>query len=771
MTPLSSTIPVLEGILLDVYHNEERVYLWIKAGNKSICLLDRFYPEIYISGEPAYEAKFLSRLRELDALHSSPERTERIDFYKNTKRSVSKVTLSKPSVLRTIASRLGQFYGRLEIFHSDLDVTTAYLLQKGIFPLTPVRFYLRGNEVLHTEPLASPKDLDYQLPNFPRLEMRFAKNHRIGLGPHNPLVFSLPDPMGGEVPMEEWVLYDPDPLQLLQDINRILVFTDPDIVVSSFGDQSIFPVLFGLSQKFKFPLLFDREPGRIQRKIITKGTSFETYGNMIYRAPSYPLFGRLHIDSANSFVFKEAMLYGIFELARLSRIPIQKMGRASTGTALTNIETEVAFRKNYLVPWQKAAIEQTKTAYELLRNDKGGLVFLPDIGKQSIYENVAQLDFAQMYPSIMSLFNISPETVNCSCCKEDSEKMFVPATNYHICKKRRGVVSEALEHILERRKYYKKRIKEASELSEIYEARQNALKWMLVTSFGYLGYRNAKFGRLESHEAVTAFGREVLLTAKEMAEKKGYLFLHAITDSLFIGKLTKEPFQPEELQALCLDIGKATSIDLKIEGIYDWLIFPASKTDAKIGVVNRYFGRFQSGELKIRGIFSRRKDIPLFIKRAQGEMLQVMQANRSHAELSEARGQLEFLVDSYYRRLLNGEVPIEELFLRRTVTKTREEYQNTNPASVSLEQLEELGLEVSPGEKVRYLVVQGPKKKPLYLAEESYYARPRNFRLHTDYYADLLVESLREIYEHLAPSNFFASLLERQPLLPWAGSH
>ncbi|EMO53823.1 hypothetical protein LEP1GSC172_4439 [Leptospira noguchii] len=33
--------------------------------------------------------------------------------------------------------------------------------------------------------------------------------------------------------------------------------------------------------------------------------------------------------------------------------------------------------------------------------------------------------------------------------------------------------------------------------SSSYEARQSALKWMLVTSFGYLGYRNAKFGRLE----------------------------------------------------------------------------------------------------------------------------------------------------------------------------------------------------------------------------------------------------------------------------------
>ena len=45
---------------------------------------------------------------------------------------------------------------------------------------------------------------------------------------------------------------------------------------------------------------------------------------------------------------------------------------------------------------------------------------------------------------------------------------------------------------------------------------------MLVTCFGYLGYRNARFGRIEAHEAVTAFGREKLLTAKEICEENGF---------------------------------------------------------------------------------------------------------------------------------------------------------------------------------------------------------------------------------------------------------
>jgi DNA polymerase-2 len=214
-----------------------------------------------------------------------------------------------------------------------------------------------------------------------------------------------------------------------------------------------------------------------------------------------------------------------------------------TGGALTSIETHVAIRKHYLVPWQKSAVEKPKTAYDLLAVDKGGLIFVPNASETSVFENVAQLDYSQMYPSIMVNHNISPECVNCPCCANDPSAPKVPEAGYHICKRRRGVVSDALAHILFRRKYYKTRLRELKAQPEtphtisqidFYDARQDSLKWMLVTSFGYLGYRNAKFGRIESHESVTAFGREKLLLAKEIAEEEGYTLSHAITDCVFL---------------------------------------------------------------------------------------------------------------------------------------------------------------------------------------------------------------------------------------------
>src|SRR3972149_10490901 len=46
-------------------------------------------------------------------------------------------------------------------------------------------------------------------------------------------------------------------------------------------------------------------------------------------------------------------------------------------------------------------------------------------------------------------------------------------------------------------------------LRNVHDQRQAALKWCLVTSFGYLGYRNARFGKIDAHIGVCAFARKV----------------------------------------------------------------------------------------------------------------------------------------------------------------------------------------------------------------------------------------------------------------------
>src|SRR5262249_21699540 len=151
---------------------------------------------------------------------------------------------------------------------------------------------------------------------------------------------------------------------------------------------------------------------------------------------------------------------------------------------------------------------------------------------------------------------ISPETVLCSCCQNNA----VPEAGYNICEKRRGLIPQTLKPLVERRKLYKQLMKTADERTRaIYDARRSAIKWMLVSCFGYLGYKNARFGRIEAHESVTAWGRETLLRAKEIAENAGYEMLHALTDSLWI---KKESLAEEELLNLCENIRRETGIEM-----------------------------------------------------------------------------------------------------------------------------------------------------------------------------------------------------------------
>ena len=63
------------------------------------------------------------------------------------------------------------------------------------------------------------------------------------------------------------------------------------------------------------------------------------------------------------------------------------------------------------------------------------------------------------------------------------------------------------------------------------------------------------------------------------------------------------------------------------------MAFLPSRVDERMPVANRYFGVFQDGSLKVRGIEARRRDTPAFIAEAQMELLECLAQARSAGEL------------------------------------------------------------------------------------------------------------------------------------------
>jgi len=459
--------------------------------------------------------------------------------------------------------------------------------------------------------------------------------------------------------------------------------------------------LLQVAGREKLRLSLDRDPVITERKIETEGRTYFSYGNIIYKPPSYPLFGRWHIDRESSFAHHETGLEGLLEMSRLSRLPVQRAARRSPGTSMTSMQMDRAINDGVLIPWRKNEPEKAKTALQLLRVDKGGLTFQPKIGE---YENVAEIDFASMYPSLMIKRNISPETVLCSCCLNTA----VPEAGYNICEKRRGLIPLTLEPLVERRKAYKQMMKSADERTRaIYGARRAAMKWMLVTCFGYMGYKNARMGRIEAHEAVTAWGRETLLRAKEIAEDAGFEMLHALTDSLWI---EKEGVTEEELTRLCETITCETGIEMSLEGVYRWLVFAPSKVKSTRPVAARFYGVFTDGSMKIRGLACRRHDTPQFIKEAQEEMLAELSKARNIEELRRRRQDARRVYEARLAQIESGRVDPRLLIIEQVLSREVEEYDVETRAALAARELGADGVKVHPGEKIGYVITNAKAK-------------------------------------------------------------
>lgn len=145
-----------------------------------------------------------------------------------------------------------------------------------------------------------------------------------------------------------------------------------------------------------------------------------------------------------------------------------------------------------------------------------------------------------------------------------------------------------------------------------------------------MGYKNAKFGTVDDHIGVCAFGREALLNAAHSAEENGFKVIHGIVDSLW---LKKQNTTVEDYRELCGKITAQSKIPINFEGRYELIVFLPSKMHPRIGVLNRYYGVMERGKIKVRGIEVRRRDTPKFIFDAQTDIINVLAEANNTVEL------------------------------------------------------------------------------------------------------------------------------------------
>jgi len=491
------------------------------------------------------------------------------------------------------------------------------------------------------------------------------------------------------------------PEDILTSIQTGIETHDPDILVCSTSE--IIPTLYEMATRAGVDdFSLSRFPGVDYQQLASRST-YSSYGRVGHSPARYNVPGRAIIDESNTFFYGETNLDGVFDLVSRSKKPIQELAWASIGNVLTAIQICEAHDRDVLVPWNSWRHEFYKPMGTLHDADRGGFIFAPDVG---LHEDVHELDFSSLYPNIICTHNVSPDVIRCDC---HSGRTDVPGLGYSICDER-GYLVDVLQPIIDARDEIKAAIRQEKQredpdqkrLQEL-EGRSGALKWILVACFGYQGFSNAKFGRIECHEAINAFAREILLTTKQRLEAGGWRVVHGIVDSIWV---TPDPDVDDENRDELTELARAISDNVKIrlehEAHYDWVAFvPQRESDA--GALTKYFGKVAGDdEFKIRGIEARQRSTPPFIEKVQRSCLERFDETRSTDTVLRC-------LQNAIGRLHDGEVPVDQLVERNRVSKPLEGYSQNTQNVAALKRARDQGLAVHPGQDIEYVVVDNEK--------------------------------------------------------------
>ena len=230
-----------------------------------------------------------------------------------------------------------------------------------------------------------------------------------------------------------------------------------------------------------------------------------------------------------------------------------------------------------------------------------------------------------------------------------------------------------------------------------------------MTCFGYTGYKNARFGKIEAHEAITAYGRAALIHAKEIVEDHRFEVLHLLIDSLWI---KKKNASDDEYPSLLAEITARTGLPIALEGVYDWVAFLPAREHEKIGVPNRYFGVFRDGEIKTRGIELRRGDTAPWIKAVQQQALDLLAVAHNRKEFFDQVPQVVELVRDRLELLRSHQVDYRDLVLTYRLTRNPHEYRHNTLNAIVARQLSQRGVCLHPGESIRYVITDAQARDP-----------------------------------------------------------
>ncbi|MFX0000200.1 MAG: DNA polymerase domain-containing protein [Candidatus Hodarchaeota archaeon] len=771
-----------DGWLLDVSTYSNGVILWVKTveEQKIVKIFHDFHPEFFAVPK-RHVGKDFRRLKQILKSHHNIkavricEKYVKLEDHEKTK--IFGVSVVKPSVFKKTIKEIDEI-GFFTLYNTDLPISQMYLYVNDLFPMSLCNFRVKIENMRRTstnvmrlisfELNDDNEELFYELPPLKAVWLDIKVQQRGMRSYYNdPLLYAevsiVEKDEKANIPRADGqrkrkILIDKaDEAETISTISKVIEQLDPDIILTHGGDEFIFPYLAARASvnRVSKDLYFSRTRTPLRNCIFNlSGNSdhYMSYGIIMRRSKTQVYFtGRFHLDTTTygSLHFSEGNIPGVIEVARVSRVPMQRLCRVTIGGALQSIQYYNAYKLDHLIPPFKKSPEGFRSGIDLITNDRGGHIFEPLIG---VFDQVVELDFSSMYPSLMANFNISSETINCQCCKDDSTGIKVPGTNFHICTKRQGIISKSISLPLRKRLECKEYNKTHDDLR--YKFTDIALKWVLVVSFGYLGFKNARFGKIEAHQTVCAFAREFLLRSAEIAKKYDCKVVHGIVDSMWLQDTKgRSPEEFEKLtRGIAAEISDSTGIPMSWDGRFNTIVFLPSKAESDVPALSHYWGIKSNGEVKVRGIEVRRRDMPKIVKDAQYAFIDTFKVAKTVDDFMERIPKAKKILYEYVERTYSGKLSKDELTIRQKISRKPSQYKVNSYQAVAAKQLERSGVIASAGKNVRYIILNAdadpnfPEKKvilsDLYDEKKHEYDRKK------------YVELLKRAFENIFPFEF-----------------
>ncbi|HMK32385.1 MAG TPA: DNA polymerase domain-containing protein, partial [Nitrosopumilaceae archaeon] len=395
-------------------------------------------------------------------------------------------------------------------------------------------------------------------------------------------------------------------------------------------------------------------------------------------------------------------------ITRIARMPIDDISRMGVSQWIRSLFYFEHRKHNFLIPRRNELdLKSTVASTEAIIKDKkyrGGLVVEPTAG---IHFNVAVMDFASLYPSIIKVRNLSYETVR--CIHDECKANIIPGTNHWVCTRKNGLTAILIGSLRDLRVNYYKNLAKNPSLDEnqkqLYIVVSQALKVILNASYGVMGAEIFPLYCLPVAEATTAVGRYTILETIEKCKSVGIEVLYGDTDSLFLKGPTKD-----QIQTVVSWAKEQFGVDLDLDKEYRYVVLSTRKKN--------YLGVQKDGKVDVKGLTGKKSHTPPFIRTLFYEILEILSKVKTTQEFTESKERISDMIAQYAKKLKAKQIPLSELAFNVMISKAPSEYVKTVPQHIRAAKLLEQIREIKKGDIISYVkIINKPGVKPVELAK------------------------------------------------------